>query len=443
MIMRKIEFSGLIPFSIILLTIYSVQYQSKYPIGNTTFWWIILLSILIVFWKARYPFADSGNNQSMQMVKWYLIWNVCSIVYGFFVAETYWDWKGFVENSMGLLLPIVAYTTSNKKQTQDILAVYIKYALPLFIPFAFIISTDVYGFYLVPISFLLLFIPVLKIRSRIIILAATLIVLISDLGARSNVIRFAIPCLFLAFYYFRIIRTLRLMELLRKLLIIAPFFFFILAITSIFNVFNMDEYLKDDYTEIKSNSDGETVIENLKADTRTFLYIEVLKTANENNSWLIGRSPARGNESDSFGEEDMSGRGERLANEVGILNVFTWTGIVGILLYLFVFYRASYLAVNQSNNIFIKMLGLYIAFRWSYAWVEDINSFTLNYFMLWLMIGICFSKQFRAMNNKEIKYWIRGIFDIRYRQAMTARINRHLTKDNEQNTTSSSTPYLP
>jgi hypothetical protein len=148
----------------------------------------------------------------------------------------------------------------------------------------------------------------------------------------------------------------------------------------------------------------------LKADTRSFIYDEVLSSAKKYNSWLIGRSPARGYDSDSFGEEDMTGRWERPGCEVAILNIFTWTGIVGVILYLMVFYRASYLAINHSNNTFSKILGLFIAFRWLYAWVEDINYFTLTTVFLWFLIGLCYSKSFRIMTNKEVEYWVQGIF---------------------------------
>ena len=59
-------------------------------------------------------------------------------------------------------------------------------------------------------------------------------------------------------------------------------------------------------------------------------------------------------------------------------------------------------------------MGIYVAFRWFYSWVEDINNFSLNYFMLLLMIGLCFSHSFRIMSNYEVAIWARGIFDKRY-----------------------------
>ncbi|MDD2911353.1 MAG: hypothetical protein PHS87_07055, partial [Petrimonas sp.] len=78
-------------------------------------------------------------------------------------------------------------------------------------------------------------------------------------------------------------------------------------------------------------------------------------------------------------------------------------------------------------NIYAKMLGIYIAFRWLYAWVEDVNNFSLNYFMLWVMIGLCFSYTFREMTNKEVALWVRGIFDVRY-----IRLQNHLIKKEKQ-----------
>ena len=129
------------------------------------------------------------------------------------------------------------------------------------------------------------------------------------------------------------------------------------------------------------------------------------------DSWLFGRSPARGTISKAFGKDDMNKRGERNGNEVAILNIFIWTGLIGVILYFLIFYHASYLAITQSNNRYSKILGISLAFRWVYAWVEDVNNFSLNNFFIWILIAVCLSKQFRSMDNKEIKIWVRGIFD--------------------------------
>lgn len=164
------------------------------------------------------------------------------------------------------------------------------------------------------------------------------------------------------------------------------------------------------------DGEGNIVEQDIIVDTRTFLYVEVLESAINNDYWLLGRTPARGNDSDTFGviSAELTGRNERLQNEIGLANVFTWTGLVGVILYFLIFYRASFLAINKSRNIYVKMIGIYVAFRWLYSWIEDINNFTLNYFMLMIMLGLCYSYSFRNMTDNEITIWARGIFDVRY-----------------------------
>jgi len=334
-------------------------------------------------------------------------------VHGILIAENYWDWKNLIAHAMALFIPIVAYAATNHNLMQYMLRFYITYTLPLFLVFAFMVTPDAYGFYLVPISFLMLFFPVLTTRWKLGLLAITLFVITADLGARSNVIKFIVPVLFSLIYYGRIFISKTLLEQLRKLLFIAPVLLFSLAVTDTFNIFKMQDYIDTEYSIVGVNADGEAMDDNLKADTRTFLYVENLYSAEKHDYWVMGRSPARGYDSLWFGADDPTGRWERAGCEVAILNIFTWTGIVGVLLYLMVFYRASYLAINYSNNTFSQILGLFVAFRWMYAWVEDINYFTLTTVFLWMLIGLCYSKSFRAMNNKEVTSWVQGIFNIK------------------------------
>jgi hypothetical protein len=224
---------------------------------------------------------------------------------------------------MALLLPIVAYIACNATMIQAMFRFYIKYILPLFIIFAFLIAKDAYGFYLAPISFLLLFIPALTLRWKLIILAIALLVITADLGARSHVIKFGVPIILIFMYYLRNLLSTSLLEWVRKILFLTPILLFCLAATDTFNIYKMDDYLHKELVEIKQNEFGEIVEDDLKADTRTVLYLEVLETAQKYNTWWIGRSPARGNESFYFGMGDETGRGERLGNEVAILNIFT------------------------------------------------------------------------------------------------------------------------
>ena len=314
------------------------------------------------------------------------------------------------------MLPIVIFAATNKSIVQSSLFFYMKYMFPLFLLFIILLRPDAYGFYLIPIAFLLLFFPALTTRSKILLLVATTVVLVADLGARSSIIKFGVPLLIVIIYYLRNKIPSNIFEIMRLSLFILPLLFFSLGVSGIFNVFNMKEYIKKDITTTAIDNRGNMVEQDMRTDTRTFIYEEVLESAIDNNYWLLGRTPARGNDSFTFGvyAYDLTGRNERLANEVGLANIFTWTGVVGVLLYTLIFFRASFLAVNRSKNTYVKLLGIYISFRWLFAWIEDISDVSLNYFMIMTMIGLCFSYSFRNMTDNEVIVWVRGVFDIRY-----------------------------
>ena len=428
---NKQVISKAIPFSGFLLAIYSVLPYIKQGVpmvstlNNTTLWWVISTLILVTFLLSRYFYFDKRNADNLLIVWLYLLWNAVCVVRGMFEAEVYWDWKGLIGNTMALMLPVVIFSATNKVIVQSLLAFYIKYALPLFLFFVLIIRTDAFGSYLNPMSFMLLFLPALSKRQKILIICITLIVLLADLGARSNVIKFGVPLFILFIYYLREKMPVKILEGLRFALFVIPFLFLWLGVSGVFNIFNINEHMEGDYSTMAVDSDGNRVEQNLIVDTRSFIYEEVLQSAVNNNYWLLGRTPARGNDSEFFGmhEAEYTGRYERSANEIGLANVFTWTGVVGVVLYFIIFYRSSFLAINRSRNIYSKMLGVYVAFRWLFSWIEDVNNFSLNYFMLMVMIGICFSHSFRNMSDKEVLIWVRGIFDVRY-----VRLQQYLLK---------------
>ncbi len=407
----------IIPFTVLPIAVFSVQQYTSFPIGNTAFWWMVQAIILIVFfWSVRYCYLSSQDKQAILFVKLYLLWNLFSIARGPFWAEHYWDYKNLITMSMQLLVPIVTYIALNPDRVQDILSFFVKYTLPFAVLVFPFLSIGSWGWYLFPISLLMLFFPTLPTRWKIVVLLITLVVPLGDLGARSNMIKYGTPVILLfAFYSTRhFALSGQLMKIAQKVLIVMPLVFLVLAVSGIFEIFKMDEYIEGDYVETRKSSEGEVVEENLTVDTRTFLYAEVLRSAQKYNYWLIGRSPARGNETIAFANlSEITGREERIKNEAGILNVFTWTGVIGVILFLLVFYKASFLAVYHSNNIYSKLIGLFVAFHWAYSWAENYQGFDMNNFVLWLMIGMSFSTSFRKMNDAEIKLWVWGIFDKR------------------------------
>lgn len=411
--MFRILFIRLLPAFILILTIQSVIANSDFQFGNTFLWWVVAFIILGFFWLNKGYFIIIENTSVINVVEWYLIWMAFSLIRGAFIADNYWGWKGLIGNMFSLFLPIVIYVLVNEGAVSFILRSYLKYTLPLFIFLFPFISKGAYGWYLMPVSILLLFLPLISIRKGIVLFLIMLLVIFADLSARSNVIKFGFPFILLSFYLFRdfFTRNTKILELFRVVLMFLPVIMLLLALTGVFNIFKMQDYIGGDYT-VKKQVDGTEVQESLVSDTRSDLWKEVLLSAYNNNYWLIGRSPARGNDSELYGAESemLFGRKERLANEVAITNIFTWTGIIGVFLYMLVFWRASYWAINKSKNFFVKIMGLYLAFRWSYAWIEDRPSFSIGYLSIWILIGLCLSYSFRNMTDNDIKSWAHGIF---------------------------------
>ncbi|MFI1772465.1 hypothetical protein [Thalassobellus citreus] len=407
---------------IFLITLETVSPWSTIPLGNTFLFWIVNGFTIILFLKAKTKYYDQENDKNILILKLYLLWNIVSIIRGAFVAENYWEVKNLVTMGFTLLLPLTIYISSSRNLLQIVFNNYMTYILPLFFVFALIIDRIAYGVYLIPVSFVLLFLPLLSKKWKIIMLCFTFIGITASFAARSNVIKFIVPLILGILYYFRPFVNKNILGVARILLVGLPVVLFVLGLTGQFNVFKISDYVEGDYTTATKTGEQE----DLTADTRTGLYVEVIASALVNDYVWFGRTPARGNDSLLFGAliESQTGTGkyERYVNEVSVLNVFTWTGLIGLILYFLVFLRASYLALYKSKSWYMKILAVYICFRWTYAWVEDFSRFDLSYIFLWFIIGMCYSVSFRSMTDDEFKYWIRGVFDIRYRKATLKKV---------------------
>lgn len=424
-----------LPFTVALIAFATVLPYPKSPgniltlFSNTTVWWLVYTAILYMYFVAATQIVTVKNARLLLFVKLYLIFNVLQIIRGLFVADGYWEWKGLVNNTMILLMPVISFSTTNTRFVQVLFQKYIRYTLP-FLPLVLLFaSTGAVGFFLALVPVLLIFIFNMPTKWKLVTISLVVLIFVIDLDARSNVIKFLVPCMFLILIYLRHFFSQRFFEQCRLFLFVLPIIFFALAVSGIFNIFKMEEYVgSDKHFEKKTNTKGEIVEIDLTADTRTGLYEEVLSTAEKYNTWWLGRSPARGNETELFSKlEEITGKSERLSNEFAIANVFTWTGIIGVVLYGLAFYRASFLSVNCSRNIYSKCLGLYLAFRWAFGWVEDINHFTLTHFTIWVMIGLCTSRSFREMTDKEVRLWVKGIFDYKYYRVVR-RVNNKLNR---------------
>lgn len=419
-----------IPLLLLLLTFVSADNFSSHPIGTTTTVWILNTIIIaaLIYEKARS--GVSFKNKIYLPTTIFLIIAMTGIVRGAFVVENYWETKTLVHDSFILLLPICVYAFFKPPVIQKTLNTWFKYALiPYLVFFFWVLETS--QFYLAPIYFAGMFIPIIpKKKWKIIILLFLVgLLLYHYQDNRSQAIKAAVAFAFsIACIFHKWIPKI-LIRVAHAALFVVPCYIIYLGLTGEFNIFEeMNEnYSGNDKIELEvTDEEGYKyqVEADVADDTRTFIYEEVILSALYNDYAIWGRTPARGNDTYFFYDKamDLAGvknvdniKNERSMNELCFLNIFTWLGLVGMVAYILIFLHASILAIYKSNSFYMKLIGLYIAFNFAYGWIENTTNFDIINFVYWMAISMALSPEFRKMSDDEFKKWFADIFDINYK----------------------------
>lgn len=408
---NRIEIIGIFSLLVIIVTMTSVNQWSSIPLSSPIIDWILFVLFLFCIYRIYiFRFKRDTSIHYKKFVYFYLLIFVIGILRGIVVADNYWDYKNLINNSISLSLPVLIIVFSYPIYTQKVLFKWLKYALPLFVIVIPFIDACAYSRFISPILLLGCFITSMEKKWRWLTIMLLLILVFADFGARTQVIK-AIMCFVISIVFFIINKIPnRILQMINYVFYSLPAILLFLAFAGIFNVFAMDEYM-DDIKTLNSRNEEES----LTADTRTTLYTEIISSAVRNEYVTMGRTPARGYDSMQFGGaydniyKDTK-RFERPASEMLHPNVFTWLGLLGVFSYGLLYFIASSKAINKANNRYIKLLGLYVAFRWMYGWVEEYNRWDIMNISLWIMISMCLSPYYRSMTDKEFLVWFRQCF---------------------------------
>lgn len=376
---------------------------------------VIRASLLFIFYRGvtKYAPRKSIDSVGYKLVVCFVGW----LLLGFFractVAEGYWVWKHVMLTLFLTPFYIIIFLASNPSWLQGVYRLFWRYYLPLvIIGFVFFRNPNVLNY--LPYSTLLLFWGVIPKSKRLLLLVIVGVFFVFQ-EQRNDLIKMIVGTTFgvFIFQYRRLIPkwTIKVVHL---FLLIMPVVLLFLATLGVFNIFNMDEYIDRDLTRnTKQISTGKEHEDNLKADTRTFLYENVFYTMDKYDAWIIGRSPAYSDEGLTWiesGRDEVTGLVGRYGNEVQILNLLLWYGVVSVILYFVLYIRASYLAIYCSRSIFMKIVGLYIAFLWMWAFVWEVSIFATFFMFNILFLGVGFSEKFREMSDQDFQLWAKGIF---------------------------------
>lgn len=280
--------------------------------------------------------------------------------------------------------------------------VYMKAFLIIMLPCAIISSYkwDAYGFtdvahILYPISLFLLLTPYVSKIWRIFLIAVALFSFFHDISVRSNVLLLSLSVILILLYF---ISKYNYQIKFRKITwfasFILPIIFLFLGISGRYNFFT-------ELMSTKINISGGGKDRTYMVDSRTAVYEDVFRSFDGTGSLIFGNSPVTKIKTQMNIMERKEGRNR---TESGFLNILYFYGIVGILCYMCLSIYASYLAISHSNNKLATLVGLYVAFKFIFIFIEEPSITMTTYFA----IGLCLNPMFRNAEEDEVKQILRG-----------------------------------
>lgn len=406
------------PWLLLVCTIMSVNlWNHVFTLGDTTLAWIVD-TILLMTTYTYIKDNELFGRVEYKYCKWFLIWMFLNAVRGgVFMCECYWDYKNLISTVLALSMPIFAIYFGNTDNVTNAFKPWVK-LIPLifFGIMIWCIFGDSYHFLLTPVLLFGFFYIDLNHKWKAFV-AIVIVLMLLDLGNRAQVIKalFTIT-LAISFAFNRIIPK-RWLTIGYYSCFILPILLLVLGVSGNFNVFeDFNNRNEGKYYGIRESKEGDIYIDDASADTRTFIYEEVISSAIDHNYVIWGRTPARGNDSMRYGAimaelvKNLN-RCERLYNEVCHPNIFTWLGLIGLILHCLIYLQAAKLAFFESNSIYMQFIGMAIAFNWALGWIENTTGFNIMNLTIWLMIGMGLSTQFRQMDDEEFQDWFVDLFE--------------------------------
>jgi len=125
------------------------------------------------------------------------------------------------------------------------------------------------------------------------------------------------------------------------------------------------------------------------------------------NDWVIGKG-IKGKYYCPVVENvnDEEGVGYRDNIETGYLQIILKGGIVSLALLLGMFLPAVYKGFFKSKNVFTKAAAMWILLWIVYLYPGGGMVFNMNYILVWVAAGICYSEQLRNLSDATIKNYL-------------------------------------
>jgi hypothetical protein len=372
--------------------------------GTDATYFSAIIVYLTFFWLVKSQFNGYQHSKE-RLVKLWLNLLIFAFIYGLFLSSDYWDYKQLFLHMFGFsITPLFFFVGLNNSNFLFLSNFYSKWVFifgVVLIPIGLSTNYELYSRIMIPVTFLLLLFPFVNFFSKILLVSVSFLSILTAPDFRSLQIKMAIGILLVIGFYFRRALTKKIMLTAHTIIFFIPFIFMISAVYFDYNFFrdgvnaNKEEYIVN-IGEVESD---------LRADTRTFLYLEIFADL-KGYEWLIGKSAIGSYKSSFYGEGGGSQSGKRYSTEVGVLNIILKNGIIGVGVYLILLFKLTRRAIVRSNNYLISSLALLLAFRWPLTFIEEFTQYDLNFFFFWVLLGFISNKKVQQIGDLEMTNFI-------------------------------------
>lgn len=344
----------------------------------------------------------------------FIIYNIIVLVRGLFDATSIQDWIVMFGNKIPLFL-VVHFAIFIASDISSIIAVirsFLIYGLLVgFVMFFFPNDPGPLGFTrtIAPISFMIFLFPYVNKKLRIFIFSVAMFSFLSDLENRSNLLNILIASIILLIsFYKKAYVVIKGFKYTRSIMLFFPVFFLGLGLSGTFNIFLVGDYFDNYYNQENKGTSKDVLV-----DSRTDIYKDVFFQLKNDEAFLFGLGASGKTKTflTDYGDYDIIYKEGRRDTESGMLNYFQWGGLVGGLVYFLLFVKASYYGIYKSRNWLCKMIGLWVVYKGVFSFIEDPIFFGIGPIFVFFPISVCFNKEFRLLNDFELKVIFTNIFN--------------------------------
>ncbi|HEY5369704.1 MAG TPA: hypothetical protein VIJ75_12000 [Hanamia sp.] len=136
-------------------------------------------------------------------------------------------------------------------------------------------------------------------------------------------------------------------------------------------------------------------------DTRTTV-VDYFYAGMTQKDWIVGKG-INGMYYAPTGEEDNPKAPYRDGIENNYLNIILKGGIISLALLLLIAVPAIFKGLFFSKNMLSKASAIWILLWMLDLYPSTVTTFTLNYLLVWISIGVCYSKEIRSLTDKDIQ----------------------------------------